>query len=343
MKNFLKLLTILVLFSSCAESITLFDAKISSKVINGTNQFGLKNVQNTSLLIKDPIIPIKEYSFLGRLIGYNKLRKHEDFIDLIFLKGDYGVLDEVYISYLEEATIPNYIPDNVLISADLWGDFLSDFNMEDSYVGKKQVMFIPKYIAIRSMLQKSIYTKTNPNDIKQQHKIEKLFKSGIKSNIKSVLNTSGAKISGEVEAKIENLINNEVNIVGTYYDIEFQNHFTGKLRIMLRELKMNPPKQDTKNPFLINYLDFYTKNNDYITNGYSLLNFEITYNTSKITKSDIKLIIDGLVGVDELEKNSLTAKVYSSFNYSRDFKGENKSNKMYLVKYGYKMSLQNPR
>jgi hypothetical protein len=283
--------------------------------------------------------PQNEYSFLGRLVGSDNLRRHNDFIDLIFLDKDNGELDKVYISFLEEAIIPNYVPVDTIISVELWKEFREEFDKKTTHVDKKKLMFKSDYFKIRKMLEGSIYT-TLPNEIVQNHKIEKIFKSNLESNIKAVLKESSAEISADVEAKFENLIKNEVDLKGSYIDIEFRKEFVGKLRILLRKLKNKPPSDDTEDEFLINYLDFFIGKNDLIASGYSILQFEITYNTTKITKSEIKLIIDGVGTISEADKVNLTAKIYSSFSYTRDFNGESKSTKNYLVKYSYKSDLQ---
>jgi hypothetical protein len=187
------LLVSLFLLNSCAEKIYLFDAKISSKDINGSPKFGPKNSDWTSVRIKDPLNPQKEYSFLGRLIGSDRIRRHNDFIDLIFLKGNYGAIDSVYVNFLDEAIIPNFNIASTTISSGKWNRFKSDFEDVSSFSDKKNVMFKTEHLEIRNELQKSIYT-TLSNQIKQTQKIERIFKSGLDANIKAVLKESSRKV-----------------------------------------------------------------------------------------------------------------------------------------------------
>ena len=59
----------------------------------------------------------------------------------------------------------------------------------------------------------------------------------------------------------------------------------------------------------------YLGNNDFIAVGYSILQFEINYDTSKITKAEIKAILDGVATIDEGQRTDLTAKVFSNFSF----------------------------
>src|SRR5690606_452723 len=130
------------------------------------------------------------------------------------------------------------------------------------------------------------------------------------------------------KAKLESMVKNNVEIKGKYIDIEFVKEFRDNIIDLLGKLKFEQPTPE--NAFARNYLNYFKTNGDFVAVGYSLLQFEIIYNTSKITSSEISLILDGVADLTETQKASLTAKVYSSFSFSRDFTGESKSTKNYL-------------
>lgn len=111
-----------------------------------------------------------------------------------------------------------------------------------------------------------------------------------------------------------------------------------QLKGLLLELKQQKPSPS--NTFLTNYLRNFVDKGDLVATSYSLLKFEINYNTSKISKTEIGTILDGVANLTPDEKNKLTANLYASFSVSRDFKGESKSTKNYLVRYGYNKDVQ---
>lgn len=342
MKNVIYTICLMAFLTSCSEKINLFNAKIAATDINGTKKFGPKNSARISKRIKDPLLPKLEYDFLGRLVSSKNLRSNIGFIDFIFLKGDYGVIDEVYIAFLDEAVIPNYVPIESEITSTEWNKFKTDFSSLSTYSARKDLMFKPENLKIRRMLEGSIYTSI-PNDIVQNQKIEQIFKSGLESNVKAVLKESNVELTAEVKAQLESMVKTNVSIKGKYVDIELRKEFADKLVALLRNLKNNPPASTTTNPFLANYLENFIGKRDLVANGYSLLQFEITYNTSKINKTEIQAVIDGIATLSQTDKVNLTAKVYSSFSFTRDFNGESKSTKNYLVRYSYNDNFEGQR
>lgn len=334
-KLFIVLLASLIL-SSCAEKVYLFNAKISSRDINGTKKYGPKSTANTSKLIKDPILTEPEYEYLGRLISSNHLRTDNGFFDFVFLKGDYGLLDKTYIDFLEEHSIPQLLSE----SSSLNNSFKEEFFSKSNYHEKKQVLFLNKYEQIRKILERSTYREIS-NHIKQNQKIESTFKSGLTANVESVIKESDIELSGELKAQLESLVKNNVDIKGKYTDIEFVKQFTDKIKNLLYQLKNE--NLSPENAFIRNYQNYFKENGDFVAVGYSLLQFEILYNTSNITTSEIELILDGVADLSEAQKTNISAKVYSSFSFSRDFSGESNSKKNYLVKYAYDNSVQSIR
>jgi hypothetical protein len=129
-----------------------------------------------------------------------------------------------------------------------------------------------------------------------------------------------------------------VSIKGKYVDIELVKEFSDNLINLLGQLKNSPPTRS--NAFAISYLDRFIGNKGLVAVGYSLLQFDIKYNTSNISKTDIEAILDGVGTLSDSDKLNLTAKVYSSFSFSRDFSGEASSSKNYLVRYAYNNSMQ---
>lgn len=260
---------------------------------------------------------------------------------MIYLKGNYGKLDSVYINYLEEAVIPNLsATSNDKIDENLFNQFKQEFNNSTSFVQKKGIMFLDKYISIRQNLEKSIY-RTISNDIVQSQKVEKIFKGGIEANIKSVLQQSNVELTADLKAKIESLIKSGVEIKGQYVDVEIRQSFLDKLKALLIEL--NQQKPNSTNIFLTNYLRNFVGKGDLVACSYSLLKFEINYNTSKVSKTEIATVIDGVANLTTDEKNKLTANLYANFSVSKDFKGESKSTKNYLLRYGYNKDIQTLR
>ena len=159
----------------------------------------------------------------------------------------------------------------------------------------------------------------------------------MEANVKSVLQENSIELTGDLNAKFENIVKSNVDITGQYVDIEYVKEFSDDLIDLLSQLKSQPPTED--NRFLRNYKNMYLTNNDFVAVGYSLLKFEINYDTSKITKAEIKAILDGIATLDESQKTNLTAKVYSNFSFTRDFTGESKSTKNYLVRYAYSKTI----
>jgi hypothetical protein len=333
MKKTIYILILTVMLTGCAEKIYLFNAKIASTDINGTKKYGPKGSAKISKLIKDPILTEPEYEYLGRLISSDNLRTDNGFFDFIYRKGDYGSLDKVYINFLDEVSIPKLpIGQDAIID-----QFKSEFSDKSTYQEKKQVLFLDKYVEIRKILEKSTY-RIISNDIVQNQKIEAIFKGGIESNVKAVLKESDIELTGEINAQLESIIKTNVDIKGKYVDIELVKEFSDNLIGLLGKLNNEPPSPS--NTFARNYLNMFIGKKDFVAVGYSLLQFEIKYNTSKINKTEIKAIIDGVASLSETDKVNLTAKVYSSFSFSRDFSGESKSTKNYLVRYSYNSTMQ---
>jgi hypothetical protein len=333
MKKSILILFTITLFTSCSEKVYLFNAKISSIDINGTKKYVPKSTAKTSILIKDPILTSSKHEYLGRLISANHIRTDNGFFDFIFLKGDYGLLDKAYITFLEEYSIPKFLSE----STDINTSFKTDFNEEGGYQNKKQVLFMDKYKSIREIMEKSTYQEIS-NNIKQAQKIQSTFKSGLTANIETVVKESDIEFSGELKAKLESLVKDNVDINGKYIDIELVKQFSDKIKDLLFQLRSAPAAPE--NAFLRNYIAYFKSNGDFVAVGYALLQFEITYKTSKITTSEIELVLDGVAELTEAQKTNISAKVYSSFSYSRDFKGEAKSKKNYLIRYAYDNSIQ---
>lgn len=189
-----------VSFTSCTDKVYLFKAKLTSSDINGTSKFGPKNTSSISPVIEDPKLADPEYQFLGRIVSAKSVRDDNAFFDAIYLKGNYGKLDSVYINYLEEAVIPNLsATSNDKIDETLFNQFKQDFSNATSFVQKKNFMFQDKYISIRRNLEKSVY-RTISNDIVQSQKVEKIFKGGLEANLKSVLQQSNVELTADLKA-----------------------------------------------------------------------------------------------------------------------------------------------
>lgn len=334
MKKIIYIAFLAIIMSSCAEKIYLFDAKISSTDINGTNKFGPKNTASISKLISDPILVEPEYDKLGRLISSNTILSDNGFFDFIYRNEYYPKLDDLYMRFLKEVSIPNKLNS---------GDeqvkkFKLEFASAETYKAKKEVLFKDEFKNIRIELEKSTYREI-PNTIKQNQKIESILKSGLEANIKSVLEEKNIELTADLKAKFENIVKSNVDIKGKYIDIEFVKEFSDDLVDLLSELKSQPPTED--NRFIRNYKNMYLGNNDFVAVGYSILQFEIIYNTSKITKAEIDAILDGVATLDEGQRTNLTAKVFSNFSFTRDFTGESKSKKSYLVRYAYNRTINN--
>lgn len=330
-----------ILLSGCAEKLPLFNSKISSIDVNGSGKFGPKNVPKISQLLTDPQNPEPENQFLGRLITSENLRGNNGFIDYIFRKGDYGPLDEVYIGFIDETILPNLQPCPAKgLPADLLNSFKLEFSNLRSYAQRKHLLFEDKYLLIRDTIQNSVCVRI-PNDIKQNHKIESQFKAGLEANIKAVLKESSENVSADVTTQIENLINSNVTFKGQYVDIQIRQEFLDKLKSLMRRLRDNPITND--NDFIGNYIEYFTADKDLVAVSYSLLEFNIDYNISNITKDTINAIINGIVALDQNAKNKLSGKVYASFNSSNTFTGESHSSKRYLIRYGYDPTFQELR
>ncbi len=330
-----------LLLTSCAEKVYLFNAKISSLDVNGTKKYGPKNSANISPLIKDPLLADPEFQYLGRLISSKNLRDNNGFLDFIFLKGNYGQLDEVYINFIDQAILPNLqVNDAEGINSSLLSEFKTDFNNETAYAKRKELLFKDKFVPIRNKVEKSVY-RTISNDVVQDQKIASSFKGGLEANVKSVLKESSGEISGDVKAQIESMVKSDVNIKGKYVDIEIRQEFLDMLIALLRQLKFGNITPD--NNFLINYLDRFVGKNDLVACGYSLLQFEINYNTTKINRDSIGAIVNAIATLSPDAKTKLTGKVYASFSSSKDFSGESKSVKNYLVRYSYNNTIQGER
>lgn len=334
MKKIIYILLIALIFSSCAEKVYLFNAKISSVDINGTKKFGPKNTASISKLIHDPVLVTPEYENLGRLISSGSLRTDNGFFDFIYRNQYYPKLDDIYMRFLTEVSIPNKLNSTDEITT----KFKREFGEAETNQGKKSVLFKDEFKEIRKALEKSTFREI-PNTIKQNQKIESILKSGLEANVKSVLQENSIELTGDLNAKFENIVKSNVDIKGQYVDIEYVKEFSDDLIDLLSQLKNESPTDD--NRFLRNYKNMYIGKNDFVAVGYSLLKFEINYNTSKITKAEIKAILDGIATLDESQKTNLTAKVYSNFSFTRDFTGESKSTKNYLVRYAYNKTINN--
>lgn len=344
MKNIAFTTVLLLLLTSCTETVYLFNANISSIDINGTKKYGPKNSTRVSKLIKDPMLAKPEYQYLGRILDSKKVRTGNGFIDYIFLNGNYGVLDSIYIDFIKEAVLPNL---SANVSEGITDKTLKEFKNKFSfapttYKDQKNLLFDDDYKAIRKKIERSIY-QTISNKIIQTQKIEAIFRGGIEANVQAVLKESDIEYEGDIKAKIESLVKSSVSITGKYTDLEMRQEFRDKLIQLLRHLKKNPPSGDENNAFLNNYLDRFKDDGGLVATGYSLLQFEISYNTSKINKGEVQLIIDGIASLSSESKTELTGKVYTSFNYSKDFDGESKSTKNYLLRYSYHESVQEQR
>jgi len=322
---------------SCSESIYLFNAEISSEDINGTKCFGPKNSSSISKLIKDPLLIEPEFENLGRLISSKNLKDDNAFLNFIFLKGNYGVLDSIYISYLQESVIPNYSQQSNF-TIEEWNKFKENFDDASTYSKKKQILFQNEYFLIRKYLEKSVY-RVIQNSIVQNHKLESIFKSGLQNNLEAVLKEKNVEASLSLKAKLEELIKSNIAIIGKYSDIELKKDFVDKLKILLTRLKITKPT-GLENDFTLNYKTRFLENKDFVAIGYSLLQFEIIYNTSKINRTDIEAIIEGTTSLSASQQTELTDKVYANFSVTSDFKGEAKSIKNYLVRYSYDSSIQ---
>lgn len=340
MKKILFGLIILTLMSSCSEKIYLYKAKITSMDVNGTDKFGPKNGSRVSVAIEDPLEPKNINDNLGMLISRSNLRANNNFINHIFLNGDFGDLDKVYINYLQQSVIPNFVADNVNIKQEDWEIFKADFESKTNYSAKKSLMFQSKYLQIRKAMERSVY-EMNEVQITQKHKIETLFKSKLESNVKSVL-SQNVNLSAEVKGSIENLVNTNVNIVGTYYDVQFTPFFRGELVQLFQDYKTSPPNRNL-NAFTRNYYSYYVENKDFLSDGYGILVLTTNYNTSKITKAQIQALIDADANLTADQKTQLTAQVFASFSVDKNFNGEAKSTKNYMIKYQYNDQIESLR
>jgi hypothetical protein len=332
----------ILLLTGCAEKVRLFGAKIKSTDINGSKTYGPKNVSNVSPLIKDPMNPVEEYSFLGKLISPTHVRDNVQFIDLIFQNNDYGVVDKAYIEFLDEAVIDNLVVNTKEFPQTLWDSFIQDFSTQPTYIAKKKLLFSNSYRSIRRKLEQSIYD-TIPNNIVQTQKIETLIKGSIESNLKAAFAENKVDLSADLKAKLESLVKSSVEIKGQYVDIELRKEFVTKIVTELKKLKANPPITPTGNPFLDNYVDNFVKKEYKPAYGYSLLKFNIKYNTSSISKTEIDALINADATITPDKKQMISAKVFASFSVTRDFSGESKSTKNYLVRYAYNKSLEDER
>lgn len=334
MKKIIYIALITIFMSSCAEKVYLFNAKITSTDINGTKKYGPKNTASISKLISDPILVKPDYDKLGRLISSNALRSDNGFFDFIYRNQYYPQLDDLYMRFLKEVSIPNKLNSE----DEKVKKFKIEFASAETNKSKKEVLFKDEFKTIRIELEKSTFREI-PNSIKQNQKIESILKSGLEANIKSVLKENNIELTGDLNAKFENIVKSNVSIIGKYVDIEFVKEFSDDLVDLLSQLKSQPPTED--NRFIRNYKNMYLGNNDFIAVGYSILQFEINYDTSKITKAEIKAILDGVATIDEGQRTDLTAKVFSNFSFTRDFTGESKSKKSYLVRYAYNRTINN--
>jgi len=107
MKKLIYILLITITLNSCAEKVYLFNAKIVSTDINGTNKYGPKNTASISKLIPDPVLVSPDYENLGRLISSKNLRTDNGFFDFIYRNQYYPKLDDLYMNFLKEVSIPN--------------------------------------------------------------------------------------------------------------------------------------------------------------------------------------------------------------------------------------------
>ncbi|MBJ2126701.1 hypothetical protein [Flavobacterium sp. IB48] len=339
MKKTVTLLALSVCLFSCSEKIYLYKAKITSIDVNGTDKFGPKNAPRVSKAIEDPLEPKNLLDNMGVLVDKDNLRGKNNLVNHIFLSGDYGDIDKIYLDYLTESVLPNYVPTADIMSETQWIVFVNNFNNRFGYE-KKQYLFLPEHAGIRKELEKQIVD-IHPVEVQQEHKLKQLFKSKLEANVKSVLETQGS-ISGEIKAQIESLVKNEVDLEGKYYDIEFNPFFTGKLVELFTGYQKTPPRKNT-NLFTKNYHNYYANNKAYLADGYGVLVLTIKYDVSKISKTDIETIINADANLSATQKADLSAKVFASFSLEKNFTGQASSTKNYLVKYQYNNQVESLR
>ncbi|NDI99333.1 hypothetical protein GWA97_09630 [Flavobacterium sp. LaA7.5] len=330
---------VFILCISCGEKIYLYKAKLSSSDINGTSSFGPKNTSFTSKAIKDPLLLINEYDNLGTLVSKSNVRDNNPFINFIYLNGDYGDIDSVYVEYLKQKVLPNYVPKGD-VSKILWSKFYSEFKSKNSYKQSKQVLFDTLYTQIRKHMERSIYD-TISTKITQEQKIEKIFKGKLESNVEAVLKQYNTQISADIKAEIMQKVNNSVKVSGSYLDITLDKVFKAMVENLLLKYKYDFPTD--KNTFIINYYNYFQERKDFLSDGYGVLHLDILYNTSQLSKQDIVTTLNAESTLTADQKNKIAGEVYASFSIERNFKGEAKSTKYYLVKYQYSQTAESNR
>lgn len=326
------LLSFLFLLASCSEKIYLYNAEISSNDVNGTNKFGPKSSSKHSKLIKDPVIVPKYWSNLGTLVSKDDPKNDNPFLNYIYLKGNYGAIDSLYINFLQQLVIPNTsIIDGV--SSEKYLSFVNSFNNMRDYKSQKEYLFFDENRIIRAYMEGQIYI-ISENNITQAHKLEKIVKGKIESNIEMALEQYNSTIKAEIKAELMDMVNKSVNIKGNYVEITLNPTFRSMIENLLLHYKHDPPL-DFKNPFTVNFYKYYLQDKNYFSDGCGILNFTINYNTTQISKADIAAVIDAQSSLTEAQKKDISANVYASFSVDKNFTGSSESSKSYLVKYQY--------
>jgi len=325
------------------QKVKLFNAILTSKDINGTQNFNVKNFAETSKPIKDPLTADRLDYWVGKVFVDGNLRNLLVLFDLSKETAKYPYLDSIDMDYYASVSFRRYLKP-LYNNESLYKELKSKFDNAKSNNEKKDLLLNDDYSKYFDALNKSKYL-IDSSVVKNKDTIEKKLRLSIKLNLDSILLTKAISGKAGINASLENLLNKGVTISGTYYTVAYNADYLSKVYYYLvSKYKPNINQIGNiadKDQFLSTLWKYWKGKDDVgLITGSSVLKLQINYNVNKINIDTIKTIIKANVKIPEIEVAKLAVELYEGFSVNKTRSLSAVTSNYYCLSYAYFQELE---
>jgi len=335
----LLLVICLTTISNGQQVYKLFNAKLKSSDINGTNNFFVKNLPLTSRLAYDAMLSKTPTYWVGK-VWVGNLRQPRNFLDLSNELAYHPLLDSIDMDFY--ATTAMKITDTLYANDSAYLKFADEFSALPNNQQKKNFLikranrkYFDTWNNLKIIVDESPITNTT--------NFEREIKLGIKLNIDTILLSKNLQGNAGLKAALYNMIDQDVEITGAYYDVRYSTEYISKIVYYMiddynkniQAIKSNATKQrDQFTNALINFWDS-DYNETAVIAGSTLLQLTTKYNVSRINKPNIGATIAANAQLPKLELAKLSGDLTAAFAIDKKFTGSAATTNYYCLTYAY--------